>query len=518
MNVYQNIKIRMFFLTAAVILCSVYSAACSSAEPDAVSADGQIQNSCYYAGLYGDDDFVMKIRKVQGGNGTAISSSGTSKTWPDGKDRAWTLQDAVSSMQGGGTLLIKGGTYRISSDGNVCIDMSSLCGTADSYINIMPVPGDKVVFDGSGVKGSDGLSCFYMDGTSYARISGITIRGFSDPAAVHAFDIENASDHIIIDNCDITDICVDSPELADHCANAVLCYNSSDTVQTDILIADNNIHDCATGWSEAISVDGNAENVNIIGNLISETGNIGIDLAGNYGACPDSSKDFTRNSVVYGNRVTGCRSAYGDTAYGIYADGAHDVMLEANIIKGCSGSIEVGAEQPSGFAQNVTVRNNLICCNSENELTVGGWTDDSRTGTVIGTKIINNTIINTGDNGSEGVITLSKADGVTLVNNIICNTSSYDAVTEAFGDAFLKNVSSGSNLFAGRSDGAFAGELSVRDPSDVFTDAESSDYTLREGSPAVNAGADTDAGSYDLAQQPRRVGKTDIGAYERQDR
>ena len=267
---------------------------------------------------------------------------------------------------------------------------------------------------------------------------------------MQAFDIEDACSHIVIDRCDISGICVDDPAEQDHCGNAILCYNSSDKVQDDILIADNIIHDCETGWSEAVSVDGNVENVNAVGNKISSTGNIGIDFAGNYGACPDSERDFARKCTAYGNHVCGCRGSYGDTAYGIYADGAHDVIIESNTVRKCDGGIEVGSEQPEGHTEGVTVRDNIICNNISDEFTAGGWKNDGSTGTVNNTRFIGNTIINTGANGAEGVITLSYLDGLSFESNTVVNLSGSEAVVRSFSDEYVKNVTWDNNIFIGK--------------------------------------------------------------------
>lgn len=365
-----------------------------------------------------------------------------SRIWPDNFENAddTSLESAIQSMDGGGTLFIRGGEYSLETDSDVCLDLGGIRGREDNYIIIKPLDGKKVVLDGSNAQGSDGLRCFYMSGTSFVRISGLTIRNFSDPLSVQAFDIEDASDHIIIDNCDISGICVDAPDTEDHCANAILCYNSSTDVQHDISIKKNKIHECATGWSEAISVDGNNETISIADNSISDTGNIGIDLAGNYGACPDASLDFTRKAEVCHNRVKGCISAYGDTAYGIYADGAHDVMISKNTVTGCSGGIEAGAEQPSGSAENVSICRNVLINNSVNEITIGGWTDDERTGIVKNTAVRDNVVINTGSNGSEGVLTLSKLDGAEICENRIVNLSASDMIVRSFGPEYVKKV------------------------------------------------------------------------------
>ncbi len=94
----------------------------------------------------------------------------------------------------------------------------------------------------------------------------------------------------------------------------------------NILIYNNNLYDCQTGWAECISVAANCRNINVISNRIKNTGNIGIDVTGNYGYCSDPAKDFPRKCLIYQNRGEQCVSPYA-TSYGIYVDGAKEVQI-----------------------------------------------------------------------------------------------------------------------------------------------------------------------------------------------
>ena len=52
--------------------------------------------------------------------------------------------------------------------------------------------------------------------------------------------------------------------------------------KNNITIENNYVYNCKTGWSEAITTDGNVENCIIKNNTVDNTGNIGIDLCGNF--------------------------------------------------------------------------------------------------------------------------------------------------------------------------------------------------------------------------------------------
>ena len=99
---------------------------------------------------------------------------------------------------------------------------------------------------------------------------------------------------------------------------------------SNVLLFRNNIENCETGWSEAISVAANVSDVNIVGNRLDDTGNIAICFAGNYGNAP-SGVDYPRNGLVFGNTITNCHCVY-DTGFAIYADGTQNVIFSPYLL------------------------------------------------------------------------------------------------------------------------------------------------------------------------------------------
>ena len=75
------------------------------------------------------------------------------------------------------------------------------------------------------------------------------------------------------------------------------------------------------------------------------------------------------------NDVSNCESPYGDTAYGIYADGGQHIQIEDNSVSSCSGGIEVGAEEAqlseSYATYDVLLRNNRVYNSEECALAIG---------------------------------------------------------------------------------------------------------------------------------------------------
>lgn len=166
----------------------------------------------------------------------------------------------------------------------------------------------------------------------------------------------------------------------------------------------------------------NCRNINVISNRIKNTGNIGIDVTGNYGYCSDPAKDFPRKCLIYQNRVEQCVSPYA-TSYGIYVDGAKEVQILKNQVRKCSGGIEIGAEEKPPKEEystsDILVQDNRIVDNIENGITVGGY--QKNLGWVKNVRILNNRCKNNGKDNA--ILTLAKCKNITLKQNTFQNTS-----------------------------------------------------------------------------------------------
>ncbi|MCR5526922.1 MAG: right-handed parallel beta-helix repeat-containing protein [Lachnospiraceae bacterium] len=358
------------------------------------------------------------------------------------------IETAESLSGKGGTIEIKGGEYSPESSESTVYYFSDIHGKKNSPI-VITSAGGTASWNGKALADSEERIMFEFDNCSDIKISGLKICGMTAGKSVQAILIENGSKNITVENCEISDINVKDPATADHCGNAVLVLNESKKVSKGINIIGNSIHDCATGWSEAVSIEGNCKKVTVKNNTLRDIGNIGIDMAGGYGTCPSKSADIVRNSVIEGNDVSGCSSAYGDTAYGIYVDGAKSITIKDNTVTGCDGGIEIGAEQPSAIAKSIKVVNNIIRNNSRNELTIGGYTNDSSTGYVRKVKVTGNTIEAEGDCASEAVLTLSKCSSVSFIGNKFKNSTSHTGIDVPFGSEFTKNIRWKDNSYEG---------------------------------------------------------------------
>ena len=313
--------------------------------------------------LRGDDAFQAHSKYIIETGITAPSDKGEVYYAGPSDD----VQGMINSLSPGDTLYLRGGVYnrKIRIYGGVN-------GTDDAYITIAAAPGEEVIFDGSGLSGhdqdQDGPSMFWLYGCSYIQLSGFEVKNAHGRDA-SAILLEPGTHHIVVSDLYIHNISTPSPKSEDHCANAILLMGRSGSTISNVLLFRNNIENCETGWSEAISVAANVSDVNIVGNTLDDTGNIAICFAGNYGNAP-SSVDYPRNGLVFGNTVTNCHCVY-DTGFAIYADGAQNVDFISNTVKNCDGGIEAGAEHGGHSTSNILIADNLLTDCAEAAVGVG---------------------------------------------------------------------------------------------------------------------------------------------------
>ncbi len=324
------------------------------------------------------------------------------------------LKMAVSRLKKGDTLYLRGGVY------GETLSLSHLKGDSENYIRILAAPGETPILDGSKKKSPTMIS---IDTCSYLQVSGLEIQNANGQDACGIY-VASGSSHLILDKNYLHDIRVPHPKKFDHCANGILLMGDSSSKKlNDVLISDNTIENCATGWSECISVVGNVENICVISNTISNTGNIGIDFAGNYGYCSDPSKDFPRHCIASKNHISNCVSPYA-TSYGLYVDGGQDIKLLENTITHCSGGIEIGAEQPQKSSKYATsdiyVSKNTITHCKEAAIAIGGY--EKELGMVKKVTLEQNLCRNNGSKKG-AILILSKCHHITIKNNSFVNTS-----------------------------------------------------------------------------------------------
>lgn len=347
--------------------------------------------------------FSQEFHVTTSGDDAALGTS--SSPWES-------IQHAMDNATPGSTVFIHEGTY----NERVYVNVD---GTPGNYTTFIAFNEEEVTLDGGGLTDN---SIIEMYDVQYVAIEGLKIRNNVQLDAIGIL-IEGVSDHIRIEDCDISEIHFSSdPNAAINettNAQALIVYgNESSHAITDLEIIDNEIFNCRLGFSEALAVNGNVDGFVISENEVHDITNIGIDIIGHEGTCDDPTFDQARNGVISDNETYNCLSPYA-TAAGIYVDGGKDLIIERNRVHHNQWGIEIGCENIGKATDNVIVRNNFIYRNVTAGLHMGGYDYPTGSGKVSNCKVINNTFFgNDTENDFSGELYLSYNENLEVRNNI----------------------------------------------------------------------------------------------------
>ena len=480
-------------------------------------------NEDFYNFITTDKEYIDNDKIVD--NAIYVSNDGNG----DGSiNNPCSIYNAVNKVEPGQTIYLRGGNYDLT--GTVNINKS---GTKDNYITIRNYPNEHVCLSTSRdvTKTKEYVVMDIQRNVSYLKIEGLEIANITAKNSLGILLSEGGQSHIIIRNNSIHDMKTSITNMNDSSAgaNAILLLGELDSSINNVLIYGNECYNNVTGWCETISVSGNCEGVYVVENYVHDNTNIGIDFYGNAGYCSSEELDQPRYCVAALNKVEDTFCEYADAA-GLYVDGARDVLLTNNTIIHCQYGIEIGAEELSeGYlVKNVVVKNNLIRNNDTCGLRIGGY-DAKECGYVTSTKIYNNTIVNS-SNGSSGLITISKVDGIEFVNNLVYTSSNKPLVTGDMSRTYTKNLTFRNNYFNNEKVDKNEFKFGLYNESQKGLDAFNSlvkgdnitgkisidkDCHVLSGV-TINAGDNSlDCGLYDIELKNRiNGGSIDIGAYE----
>lgn len=320
-----------------------------------------------------------------------------------------TITMAVTKMEPGDGVIVKEGTYHEK------ITVSKK-GTRDKTFTIKGE--GNVVIDG---QGGGGTLLTIAEGASYISIEGLTFKNLNEVDA-RGVCVEAASNHIQFLGCYFENIKTPHPSHKYNTANAIYLHGSGKTEEAtidNVLIKGGGAKNIGAGWSEVYSVDGNCTNVVLDGITVEAPdvmSNIAICICG-HDKDTNSNPEVNRprHVTVKNCKVSGCRSPYGDDAYGVYGDGVYDLLIYNNIISSSEGGIEIGAEHETSTFKGrdtekvVVEKNKIVDC--KKAIYVGGFND--KMGYAYDVTLKDNEISNSGK------VTLDKCKKVTLSNNTL---------------------------------------------------------------------------------------------------
>lgn len=413
---------------------------------------------------------------------------------------------ALSAAKAGDTIYLRQGIYTSDSTINISVQ-----GSANGYITIKGYPGETVVFTGTPLN--------FATGTRYVNFENIIVADLYDLHWGSAIRVSGGTSYINIRNIEIYNInCQEIVGEETSGCNPLVIYADTSGAISYINVENCYIHDCDTGWSEALTLNGNVSNCLIKNCTIKDITNIGIDLAGNYewtGTVGDPNNQ-THDCIVENCLIMNCQSPYATSA-GLYSDGARDNIFRYNVIYNCQCGIELGSEQSGSVSENFIIHNNLII-DSGRCIGIGAYLETGAQNR--NAYIYNNTFV-CGDNNKENYgLYVERTDNVNFYNNIIYGTAN----TKLYVNHYNSVVNAGNNCWYQPS-----GEKPEIDTTGIFADplfvnndlTINGNYTLFANSPCINAGVNTSTnyiGDTDLNGNVRTCDAVvDIGSFENQD-
>ena len=468
-----------------------------------------------------------------------VSTTGNNSNSGLSPDQSWqSINYAAQNniISAGDIVNIMGGTY------NEKIDIT-ISGAPDMPIAFTNYQNDEVILSGSSLPAHQYI--MKIEDQAQIRISGLKFEDYQQLDAI-GLEILNSSYIYIQDNefvnIDYSATAVGETPNENQNSQPIIVYGRKPNdidVSQGIEFRGNSIHDCETGWSEALSINGHVEGFEIAYNEVYNNTNIGIVAIGFEGECPNPDNDQARNGHIHHNIVHDNPSAYAECA-GIYVDGAAQVNIENNILYNNDYGVEVGCENNGGIpganAKNIIVRSNLIYNNTYTGIALGGY-DYPNTGFVQYVKIENNTLFNNDtENNYQGEMMISYTEYALIENNIfyannadnVLYTYDNSAFTVSFNYNFYYTPSGTDNIvieWNGNEFNTFAAyrAATYQDANSAFSDPLFADNSTSNpnlhiiaSSPAINAGnPNTIPEGVDMDDEARLNGDfIDVGADE----
>lgn len=334
------------------------------------------------------------------------------------------INTALGKANAGDTVIVRAGTYYE----KILFPKS---GRPDKNITLKAYTGEKVVIDGTGLSIVGKEALVTIRNVNYIVLEGFEICNYKSSTPwvnINGILADAGSSNIIIRKNKVYNIEHNVRPEDGRSGHGIEITGNTNMAMKNILVEENEIHDCNTGYSENLTINGYVDGFIISKNKIYNTENIGIDAAGGYAANTIPAFNYARNGVISDNELynidmsTGPLGGHG--AIGIYVDGARKITVERNKVHEADRGIGIVSETDAYPTDSCVVRNNFVYNCVRTGIYLGGYLNYTTGGTK-NCYVVNNTLyFNNREVGAfgevEGEIRLTEnCISNTIINNII---------------------------------------------------------------------------------------------------
>ena len=278
------------------------------------------------------------------------------------------INRALAAAHAGDTVFVSDGTYyeRI---------VFPRSGKEGAPIVLAACPGEYPAIRYRHLPAKGRTDLLLIRGCSHITVEGLSISSLvtTEPGReVNGITVEGGATGITLRRNHIHHIRNEAPRHTYPSAHAILILGNTAQPLRHITVEDNCIHDCVTGTSEAVTVNGYVDGFKICGNEIYRCSNIAIDAAGGYYANPDPARNYARNGVICRNTIYDIDNGLGQLAgncgaIAVYADGSRNITIERNRIHACDRGIGIVSENDAYPTTGCTVRNEAVLLRGVND-------------------------------------------------------------------------------------------------------------------------------------------------------
>lgn len=397
--------LNLFFL-------SLLMTSCSKGEPEPAKVDTTLSLHTYYVSPAGND-----------ANAGSLNAPFRQ------------INTALSKAVAGDTVIVRTGIYYE----KVVFPKS---GRLQKLITLKAYPGEIPVIDGTGLSITGKEALVTINSVSYIVLEGFDICNYKSSTPwvnINGILATGNASNLIIRNNRIYNIEHNVAPADGRSGHGIEIIGNITSPMKNILVEGNEIHDCNTGYSENLTINGYVDGFTIRGNKIYNAENIGIDAAGGYWANSTPAFNYARNGVISDNELynidmtTGpIGGTTGHGAIGIYVDGARNIIIERNNVHEVDRGIGIVSENDAYPTNDCIVRNNFVANSWRAGIYMGGYLNYTSGGTS-NCYVVNNTLyFNNKQVGAfneiEGEIRLTEQ----CFNNVIKNNIIYARPVDIF--------------------------------------------------------------------------------------